>query len=646
MTETAVPSADTDIDGPILVVDDREDSLRALCAVLEPLGHRVVAARSGDEALRYLLHEQVSVILLDVNMPGLDGFSTAALIKRRPRTRDIPIIFLTADRDASERGHIQLGYSSGAVDFLVKPFDAWALVSKVSVFIELHRRAGQLKRRIDELQASQAALSDAQRIARLAHFHVDTSTGVTTWSDSAAQLFGHEVLTSNGHATAFPFWRALVDPQPTREFDQLQTQWSAPDGSTLTLVARVEFIRDRAGRVQSISGTLQDITEHDQTRRALVATTDLLQREQETARLLQSAMVPKVLPEAPCLDLAALYLPAEVGVGGDWFDASIQPDGRVLLAIGDVAGHGIAAATTMNEIRIATRAFSLTESSPSRILHRVNSFSRSTRGADFVTALIVLLDPVTGEATVASAGHPPPLVLHNGSAEFIDMRVTPPIGVSVAEPHDESFVLEPGGTLLLYTDGLVERRNSSMDARMAQLAEVLGAETDSAAAAAVDRLVAKMLPEGPPSDDVALIAVKRSADRTLRIHLPAVSTNLAPIRALMRRWLAGFGAIDADIHDIVLAVGELASNACTHAFAMVIGTVTIEAEHADGVVRVTVADQGRWRPPVDRGGGRGLKIVHALVDSLVIDSGDDGTRAQIVRTLTPSSNERPSNDEQ
>jgi hypothetical protein len=249
------------------------------------------------------------------------------------------------------------------------------------------RRATETKDR--RAQASQAALSDAQRIARLAHFHVDTSTGVTTWSDSAAQLFGHEVLTSNGHATAFPFWHALVDPQPTREFDQLQTQWSAPDGSTLTLVARVEFIRDRAG---SGSVDFGDVAGHHGARPDPSGSRRHDRPPAARAGNRSAAAIgdgAEGLARAPCLDLAALYLPAEVGVGGDWFDASIQPDGRVLLAIGDVAGHGIAAATTMNEIRIATRAFSLTESSPSRILHRVNSFSRSTRGADFVTALIV-----------------------------------------------------------------------------------------------------------------------------------------------------------------------------------------------------------------------------------------------------------------
>jgi CheY-like chemotaxis protein/anti-sigma regulatory factor (Ser/Thr protein kinase) len=632
MSVDATARNDVEVAAPILVVDDREDSLRALCAVLEPLGQPVVTARSGDEALRHLLREQVAVILLDVNMPGLDGFSTAALIKRRPRTRDIPIIFLTADRDASERGHVQLGYSSGAVDFLVKPYDAWALLSKVTVFIELHRRAEELRRRVEELQVSQAALSDAQRIARLAHFRLDVASGSIAWSESAVQLFGPQIRTSNGQATPFPFWEALVNPEPSRDFDQVQTKWTARDGSSMTLVARAEFVRDRTGRLRLISGTLQDITEHDETRRALATTTDLLHREQESAKLLQAALLPKVLPEAPGLELAARYLPAEIGVGGDWYDASIQSDGRLLLAIGDVAGHGLAAATTMNEIRIASRAFSQNESSPSRILQKLNSFSRSTRRGDLVTALIVLLDPVTGEATLASAGHLPPLVAHDGHAHFVDVRVTPPLGVSIAQPQETTVVLEPGATLMLYTDGLVERRRGSIDDQLAQLAELLRAGGQSAADI-VDDVVARMLPTGPPSDDVAVIAVMRSTDRGLCIRLPAESGQLAPIRALTRRWLAMQGASAEETHDIILAVGELASNACTHASPMLNGTLTVEAQRVDGVVQVTVGDHGRWRPPLDRGGGRGLTIVRAVVDSLTIDSDDHGTRAHIERAL-------------
>jgi anti-sigma regulatory factor (Ser/Thr protein kinase) len=447
------------------------------------------------------------------------------------------------------------------------------------------------------------------------------------------QLFGDEILEPNGRATPFPFWEDLVNPEPVRHLDQVQTQWSNGDGSTLTLVARVEFVRDGLGRLRSVSGTVQDITEHDQTRRALAATTDLLQREQETATLLQGALLPKVLPEAPGLDLAAKYLPAGVGVGGDWYDASVQSDGRLLLAIGDVAGHGIAAATAMNEIRIACRAFSLNESSPSRILQKLNTYCRSTRRGDLVTALIVMLDPVTGEATLASAGHLPPVVAHEGRAEFVQMRVTPPLGVSVAHPDETSVVLEPGATLLLYTDGLVERRHRPIDERLSQLAELLHSCGDSAFDI-VDKVMAGMLPAGPPSDDVALIAVKRSTDHTLSIRLPAENTYLAPIRALMRRWLAAQGATEEETQDIVLAVGELASNACTHASPMIVRMLTVDARLVDGEVHVTVGDQGRWRAPLDRGGGRGLAIARAAVQSLSIDSDEEGTRATIVRMLT------------
>src|SRR5205085_10366385 len=111
-------------------------NLLALEAVLAPLGHRLLMASSGEEALRTLLSEDVAVILLDVMMPGMDGFETAAQIKQREKTKDIPIVFLTAiSRDTSD---VMQGFSSGAVDYVTKPFEPWLLRAKVSVFIELH----------------------------------------------------------------------------------------------------------------------------------------------------------------------------------------------------------------------------------------------------------------------------------------------------------------------------------------------------------------------------------------------------------------------------------------------------------------------------------------------------------------------------
>ncbi|MEV1011728.1 response regulator [Streptomyces sp. NPDC049881] len=127
----------------ILLVDDRPENLLALEAILSALDQTLVRASSGEEALKALLTEDFAVILLDVQMPGMDGFETAAHIKRRERTRDIPIIFLTAINHGPH--HTFRGYAAGAVDYISKPFDPWVLRAKVSVFVDLHMKNVQLR---------------------------------------------------------------------------------------------------------------------------------------------------------------------------------------------------------------------------------------------------------------------------------------------------------------------------------------------------------------------------------------------------------------------------------------------------------------------------------------------------------------------
>ncbi|MFD3698258.1 two-component system response regulator [Streptomyces sp. NPDC058646] len=127
----------------ILLVDDRPENLLALEAILSALDQTLVRASSGEEALKALLTDDFAVILLDVQMPGMDGFETAAHIKRRERTRDIPIIFLTAINHGPH--HTFRGYAAGAVDYISKPFDPWVLRAKVSVFVELYTKNCQLR---------------------------------------------------------------------------------------------------------------------------------------------------------------------------------------------------------------------------------------------------------------------------------------------------------------------------------------------------------------------------------------------------------------------------------------------------------------------------------------------------------------------
>jgi CheY-like chemotaxis protein len=145
----------------ILLVDDRAENLVALEAILSSLNQTLVPARSGDAALQALLSDEFAVVLLDVLMPGMDGFETAALIKRRPKTRDVPIIFLTALN--AEPDYAFRSYSAGAVDYIAKPFDPWVLRAKVSVFVDLYTKNRQLR---DQAAMLRAQLGDSLAAAR------------------------------------------------------------------------------------------------------------------------------------------------------------------------------------------------------------------------------------------------------------------------------------------------------------------------------------------------------------------------------------------------------------------------------------------------------------------------------------------------
>jgi PAS domain S-box-containing protein len=138
----------------ILMVDDRADKLLALESIIAELGQNIVQARSGKEALRSLLHQDFAVILLDVNMPGLDGFDTAALIRQRKRSEHTPIIFITAINDTEN--HVSRGYSLGAVDYILTPVLPEVLRTKVSVFVELYKKTEQVRRQAERLREIQA----------------------------------------------------------------------------------------------------------------------------------------------------------------------------------------------------------------------------------------------------------------------------------------------------------------------------------------------------------------------------------------------------------------------------------------------------------------------------------------------------------
>ncbi|MEJ3748365.1 response regulator [Actinomycetes bacterium KLBMP 9797] len=168
-----------------LLVDDRRDNLIALEAILQGLPVRAVAVESGEAALKQLLVDDFAVILLDAQMPNMDGFETAGHIKRRERTRHVPIIFLTAaDRDAQLALR---GYSVGAVDYLTKPFDPWVLRAKVSVFVDLWNKTQQL-------HAQSEAVRERDTQFRALTEAVDEATALLRGPDADARERAAELL--------------------------------------------------------------------------------------------------------------------------------------------------------------------------------------------------------------------------------------------------------------------------------------------------------------------------------------------------------------------------------------------------------------------------------------------------------------------
>ncbi len=176
----------------ILMVDDRPENLLALEAILSGLGHELIRAECGADALKQLLLNDIALILLDVQMPGMDGFETAAQIKARERTQDIPIVFLTAIDDGAHQAF--RGYTAGAVDYLCKPFDPWVLRAKVEVFIELYQRRQEL--------AALRARFDSERLAILGGAALDAARQAAASARATAAPETAQAAERAAHAVA------------------------------------------------------------------------------------------------------------------------------------------------------------------------------------------------------------------------------------------------------------------------------------------------------------------------------------------------------------------------------------------------------------------------------------------------------------
>lgn len=367
--------------------------------------------------------------------------------------------------------------------------------------------------------------------------------------------------------------------------------------------------------------------------------TALYRREHRIAEGLQRSLLPDRLPGTPDLLVATRYIPAtgDVEVGGDWYDVVSLADGRFGLAIGDVAGHGVAAAAAMGQMRMALRAYALEGLRPSGILARLSALLQEFQPGAMATLLYIEIDPDTGSIVSAKAGHPPAWRASiDGSVVQLPGPVAPPLGASPQVTYvDAVDQVEDGATLYLYTDGLIERRGESFDRGLERLRDAIAsapADLEEACDAIIERLIG---PE-PSGDDTALLAVRRLsfAGRPLHLHLPALPTRLAPTRRIVARWLRQNAIADGDAAEILLACGEACSNAMQHAYGSADGWFELDVALDGDEVELRVRDSGRWKHPIVGDpveSGRGISLMRGLMDQVDVVHRAQGTEVWMRR---------------
>lgn len=632
----------------VLVADDNADLRAYLVRLLSP--HvEVDVVGDGATALARLREDQPDLLISDVMMPGLDGFALLREIRDDPATSELPVIMLSAR--AGEEAAIE-GLEAGADDYLPKPFSGRDLVARVRANLELARvrRAAaaelreereRLRRTLDQLALQRDVLSmvaagaplerTLDRIVRgvesLLAGHGARVSLLLHGDDGERIELGAAAGPGDGGASAAGSESGIAWSTPIRAADgRLVGSFSIDHGRPY------EPSREERQLVEFLTGTVAVAIERFRDGRA---------RARQLAEL-QSSLLPGRLPAVPGMQLAVAFHPATRGleVGGDFYDVFPLKDGAFGFVIGDVCGHGAAAAAVTALTRHTTRAVALLESDPSRVLATVNDALLASDYDRFCTAVYGRVEPVPGglRLELASAGHPLPLLRRaSGAIETVASHGTL-LGV-VADPDLPHAVVElsPGDLLLMHTDGLTERNPRLTGDDEAALAELLGAIGQGSAQEVLGELQARALGDAPHHlrDDVAILVLQADRpgaaarqplhERTLLCEVYPADRGAVPrARAALRDAARRAGAEEEQVEALALALSEAVSNVVLHAYrdaaARADGAFEVTLRQLGSALELLVDDRGCGMAPRDDspGLGLGLSIISTLSDAFEV----------------------------
>lgn len=368
-----------------------------------------------------------------------------------------------------------------------------------------------------------------------------------------------------------------------------------------------------------------------------LARSRLFEREKVISQALQRTLLPAELPTLEAASIASRYLPGnrDVEVGGDWYDVLQTSDQRVILAVGDVAGHSIDSAAVMGQIRNAVRSYAWEGHTPDAVLDRTNKLLCGLEPGVLVTCCLVELHLDEGIASVALAGHPPPLVRKpDGATSFLEARADPPLGTDdQGKYRATTLFVEPSDTIVMYTDGLIESRSDSIVAGLDELARAAQASSTNCPEDLADELIEAMDVKHREDDVAMLLVAYTPQQKRNRVALRTVSRRLTPEPAsagIARRFASDvateWGAGDS-IDQLNICVSEIVTNALIHTAADIDLTIHLSPSN----IRVEVKDASDRAPALKDNSddpaettGRGLFIVDTIASDWGVEFVDSG----------------------
>jgi CheY-like chemotaxis protein len=472
----------------ILLADDSDVGRYVIATMLRRAGFSVREVADGLDAVREALLNPPDLAILDVKMPGLDGLEACRRLKADPATSFVPVLLLSAT--FLEPANRVEGLDIGADAYLTQPVEAPVLIASINSL--LRARVAERGERLiaTEWRVTFDAIGDAVVLVdserRVRRCNRAFAALVRVSSDSAAGKRVDELL-----------------PVLAGEALAPRSAESTIEVGDRLLRVHVDELPDPESRGHVVV-SLRDVTAEAELARERERA---FRREQLISTTLQQALVQPLLPTIPGLRLSARYALGEtdVAVGGDWFDA-IRTERGVWLAIGDMAGHGVAAAAQAVQLRHTLRLLAEEGYGPAEAMTRLGASLAEAELIDTATVTIAAVDASLASVMMVCAGHPPPVLLGaDGRTRLIEEGHGPMLGYPGGRHEAASIELAEGDTLVLYTDGLVERRGETIDDGIERLRGVL---TQTRGVDVVERTFAALVSRAP-ADDAAILTAHR-----------------------------------------------------------------------------------------------------------------------------------------